>query len=60
MLDLPSHVHSTIRGGESLIEVQKLLGHQGIAMTQHYVHLSDARLKKATAGVTTMLDQAAL
>jgi len=48
-----------VRGGASLFEVQKLLGHQDIAMTQRYAHLSDAGLKKATAGVATMLDRAA-
>jgi integrase len=48
-----------VRGGASLFDVQKLLGHQNIEMTQRYAHLSDAGLKKATAGVATMLDRAA-
>ena len=48
-----------VRGGASLFEVQKLLGHQDIAMTQRYAHLSDAGLKKASGFVATMLDQAA-
>jgi len=46
-----------VRGGASLYEVQKLLAHQDIAMTQRYAHLSADGLKKATAGVATMLDQ---
>jgi len=48
-----------VRGGASLFAVQKLLGHQDIAVTQRYAHISDDGLKKATAGVATMLDQAA-
>ena len=48
-----------VRGGASLFDVQKLLGHQDIAMTQRYAHLSDDGLKKATAGVAAMLDEAA-
>jgi len=47
-----------VRGGASLFDVQKLLGHQNIEMTQGNAHLSDAGLKKATAGVATMLDRA--
>jgi len=45
-----------IRGGASLFDVQKLLGHQGIAMTQRYAHLSDDGLKRATAGVANILE----
>ena len=45
--------------GASLFDVQKLLEHQDIAMTQRYAHLSDAGLKKASGFVATMLDQAA-
>lgn len=48
-----------VRGGASLFDVQKLLGHQDIAMTQRYAHLSDDGLKKATAGVANILDRAA-
>jgi site-specific recombinase XerD len=48
-----------VRGGASLFDVQKLLGHQDIAMSQRYAHLSDDGLKKATAGVASMLDRAA-
>ena len=45
--------------GASLFDVQKLLEHQDIAMTQRYAHLSDDGLRKATAGVATVLDKAA-
>ena len=48
-----------VRSGASLFDVQKLLGHQNIEMTQRYAHLSDDGLKKATAGVAAMLDEAA-
>jgi len=48
-----------VTSGASLFEVQKLLGHQDIAMTQRYAHLCADSLKKATAGVATMLDEAA-
>lgn len=48
-----------VMSGASLYDVQKLLGHQDIAMTQRYAHLSDEGLKRATAGVATMLNQAA-
>lgn len=48
-----------VMSGASLYDVQKLLGHQDIAMTQRYAHLSDEGLKRATAGVATMLDKAA-
>ena len=36
-----------------------VLGHSDISMTQRYAHLSAKDLKKATAGVSEMLDQAA-
>lgn len=48
-----------VMSGASLYDVQKLLGHQDIAMTQRYAHLSDEGLKKATAGVANLLDRAA-
>ena len=44
-----------VRSGASLFDVQKLLGHQDIAMTQRYAHLSDAGLKRATEGVSALL-----
>jgi len=40
-------------------DVQKLLGHQDIAMTQRYAHLSDEGLERATAGVASLFDHAA-
>jgi integrase len=48
-----------VMSGASLYDVQKLLGHQDIAMTQRYAHLSDEGLKRATAGVASLLDDAA-
>jgi len=48
-----------VMSGASLFDVQKLLGHQDIAMTQRYAYLSADGLKKATAGVATVLDEAA-
>lgn len=48
-----------VMSGASLYDVQKLLGHQDIAMTQRYAHLSDNSLKEATAGVASFLDKAA-
>ncbi|GFO57253.1 integrase [Geomonas sp. Red276] len=48
-----------VMSGASLFDVQKLLGHKDIAMTQRYAHLCDEGLKKATAGVASMLGQAA-
>lgn len=47
-----------VRSGASLFDVQKLLGHQDIAMTQRYAHLADECLKKATESVSTMMCQA--
>lgn len=44
--------------GASLFNVQKLLGHKDITMTQRYAHLSDEGLKKATVGVASLLDAA--
>jgi site-specific recombinase XerD len=57
-LDFLRHTFASmaVRGGPSLFDVQKLLGHQDIAITQRYAHLSDDGLKKTTAGVATMMD----
>jgi len=44
-----------VMSGVSLFDVQKFLGHHD-AMTQRYADLSDNGLKKATAGVATVLD----
>jgi len=48
-----------VQSGASLYDVQKLLGHQDIAMTQRYAHLDAASLKKATDGVAELIDQSA-
>lgn len=48
-----------VMAGASLYDVQKLLGHQDIAMTQRYAHLDASSLKKATEGVAGLLDMAA-
>lgn len=48
-----------VRAGASLYDVQKLLGHQDIAMTQRYAHLADDGLKQATENVAALLEQAA-
>lgn len=55
------HTFATIAAasGATLFEVQKLLGHQDIATTLRYTHACDTGLKKATAGVVTMLDKVA-
>lgn len=48
-----------VSSGADLYAVQRLLGHQDIAMTQRYAHLAADDLKRATAGVSEMLDKAA-
>ncbi|TSK07129.1 MAG: tyrosine-type recombinase/integrase [Geobacter sp.] len=48
-----------VRAGASLFDVQKLLGHQDIAMTQRYAHLSADGLKEATEKVSSLLGQSA-
>jgi len=48
-----------VTSGAPLYTVQRLLGHQDIAMTQRYAHLADADLKRATEGVSDLLDQVA-
>ena len=48
-----------VSSGADLYAVQRLLGHQDIAMTQRYAHLAADDLKKATAGVSDLLDKAA-
>lgn len=61
------HVHDlrhsfasmAVSSGADLYAVQRLLGHQDIAMTQRYAHLAADDLKRATAGVSDMLDRAA-
>jgi len=48
-----------VSSGASLFDVQKLLGHQDIAMTQRYAHLAADDLKRASEGVATLLQQVA-
>jgi site-specific recombinase XerD len=48
-----------VSSGAPLYSVQRLLGHKDIAMTQRYAHLAADDLKKATEGVSDMLDRAA-
>jgi integrase len=48
-----------VSSGADLYAVQRLLGHQDIAMTQRYAHLAADDLKRATEGVSNMLDNAA-
>lgn len=48
-----------VMAGASLYDVQNLLGHRDIAMTQRYAHLDADTLKQATAGVASLLDKAA-
>jgi hypothetical protein len=43
--------------GASLYDVQKLLGHSDIAMTQRYSHLPEANLQKASDDVSKMIDR---
>lgn len=47
-----------VSSGADLYAVQRLLGHQDIAMTQRYAHLAADDLKKATEGVSEMFDRA--
>ena len=47
-----------ISSGASLYDVQKLLGHSDIGMTQRYAHMVDDSLQKATDNVGKTIDQA--
>jgi hypothetical protein len=46
-----------VMSGASLFDVQKLLGHKSIEMTQRYAHLSADALKEATERVAVALEQ---
>jgi site-specific recombinase XerD len=48
-----------VNSGAAHYAVQRLLGYQDIAMIQRYAHLAADDLKKATEGVSDMLDRAA-
>ena len=54
-----SFASMAVSSGADLYAVQRLLGHKDIAMTQRYAHLAADDLKKATEGVSDMLDKAA-
>ncbi|APG24247.1 tyrosine-type recombinase/integrase [Syntrophotalea acetylenica] len=45
-----------IQGGASLYDVQKLLGHQDIAMTQRYAHMVDESQRRATDNMAQVID----
>lgn len=47
-----------IQGGASLYDVQTLLGHSDISMTQRYAHMVDDSLQKATDNMAGMIDRA--
>jgi len=47
-----------IQGGASLYDVQKLLGHSDISMTQRYAHMVDDSLQKATDNMAGVIDRA--
>lgn len=47
-----------IMAGASLYDVQKLLGHSDISMTQRYAHMVDETLQRATDNVGQMIEQA--
>jgi len=47
-----------VSSGADLYAVQRLLGHSDISMTQRYAHLAADDLKRATEGVSAMLDRA--
>ena len=47
-----------IMAGASLYDVQKLLGHSDIAMTQRYAHMVDESLQRATDNVAQVIEHA--
>lgn len=47
-----------VRSGASLYDIQKLLGHSDIAMTQRYAHMVDDNLQKATDNVSDLINLA--
>jgi integrase len=46
-----------VMSGASLYDVQKLLGHSDIAMTQRYAHMVDDSLQRATDGVGQTIEE---
>jgi integrase len=47
-----------VMSGASLYDVQKLLGHSDVSMTQRYAHLAEESLQRATESVGKTIDQA--
>jgi len=47
-----------VMSGASLHEVQKLLGHSDVGMTQRYAHMVDDSLQRATDGVSSAIEEA--
>lgn len=47
-----------IMGGASLYDVQKLLGHSDISMTQRYAHMVDESLQRATDNAAHVINNA--
>jgi integrase len=47
-----------IMGGASVYDVQKLLGHSDIAMTQRYAHMVDESLQRATENAAQVIENA--
>jgi integrase len=47
-----------VMSGASLHEVQKLLGHSDIGMTQRYAHMVDESLQRATDNVSQVIEEA--
>ncbi len=47
-----------IMGGASLYDVQKLLGHSDISMTQRYAHMVDESLQRATDNAAQVIGRA--
>lgn len=54
-----SYASLALRSGASLYDVQKLLGHKDISVTQRYAHLDAAALRSATQRVSELVDLAA-
>jgi site-specific recombinase XerD len=47
-----------VMSGASLYDVQKLLGHSDIGMTQRYAHMVDDNLQRATDNVSQVIEDA--
>ena len=47
-------------GGASLYDVQKLLGHSDVSMTQRYAHMVDDNLQRATENVAGVIEEATI